>query len=500
MSSERFLRTDHLQGELDSRSTRGGSLMMVSHAIQLLLGVGAVATLARVLKPADFGLVAMALILTDFLDSFRHFGLHVATVQRPEIDHRQFSRLFWTNAKLNLALAAAMVAMAPVLAWFFGEPPLVGIVLLLTIGTVVQGVTNMNLNLLFRQMRYPAIAVLEIGSLAAAAVVGIGLALAGAGFWALAFQHLTNLLFRAGVAWFASSWRPARPADSAGPDDEGVRSMLAYGKNVTLTRIVTYLGNRLDQILVGRLTGRATLGLYQNAYRWSVFPFLQIFRPMSPVAVASFSRLQSDPGRYRSYVQRALLVLFGVTLPAVAFFFVAANDVILLLLGEQWRGAVPLFRILSVAVFAGGLSMMTEWVYFAEGRTQRQLAWALVATPVLILGVLFGVPWGAVGVAIGYTAATLLLAAPAVMFCLRASPLQGKDVWAPWLRAALPAVIAAAGLWLLQPHLSTVGPRVLRLAAAGSLFAFTYALIWLATPAGRRDLRQMLNLAATLRP
>jgi len=400
--NDHHLSTDHLRADLTQRSIRSGSLMGVSHAIQLAIRVGEMMVLGRILGPKPFSVFAMALVLTEFANTFRDFGLPLATIQRTAINHQQLSGLFWTNVKLNGLLAAFLALMAPLVAWFFDQPVLAAAIPVLMIGMVASGLANLHIGLLRRQMRFGTIAVMGITGLSTGAIVGILLAVYGAGFWALVAQNLTILLVRAMFPWLACTWRPARPSQSHRPSEQTVRTMLSYGHNVALSRVVAFLGHRIAHVLVGRMSGAGVLGLYQKAQQWATLPVLQVFLPMQFVAVASFSRLQHDVPTYRGFVRRAATMLYGLSLPALTFLFVEAHDAIVFLFGDKWVEAVPIFRALLFASFFNAVHLATRWVYSSEGRTDRQLRWTLIATPIVVAAVIIGATWGARGMAIGY--------------------------------------------------------------------------------------------------
>jgi PST family polysaccharide transporter len=240
------------------------------------------------------------------------------------------------------------------------------------------------------------------------------------------------------------------------------------------------------------------LGLYSSALRWSQFPFRQIHSPLLGVAVASFSRVQQDPEAYRANVRLGLLPVFTVSMPALVFLFVEARSVILLILGDQWLGAVPMFRLLCIAAFATSLTRVTKWLYLSQGTTRREFAWSLISTPIMVLGVAVGVPWGVVGIAAGYTTATVLLAYPSIVFCLRVSHLSERDFFGTALRPALASLVAGAVLAGSGPLLPSGGSLPLVLLAKAAILALVFALCWILTPGGRRAAADVLRLMPEL--
>jgi O-antigen/teichoic acid export membrane protein len=480
------------------RSARSASLMVASSGAQLAMGIVAVAFLARILTPADFGVFTMAAFLLAVVGSFRDFGLPMATVQSTALRHEQASALFWLNLKLCAALGLSMALLGPVLAWFFGHRALVGITGALALGVAVAGTANIHNGLLARRMRFGAVTATEVAAAAAGAACGIAAALLGAGYWALVAQQVGFFATLGLLPWLLCDWRPAGYRASRRHGAEA-RALVSYGRNLSLSRIVLQLGGNTDFVLIGRFAGAGPLGLYQAAFRWAMLPIQQLYTPLTGVVVATLSRLRADVERFRAAFRTAARAAAALALPALAFLLVAAHDVVLLLLGEQWLGAVPMFRVLAVAAFLDVGRLSCKWAYLAEGRVWRQLRWTMIATPVLILGVTLGMVWGAQGVAVGYAAATAVLLYPGVAYCFSGSLLRPGDFWGSVWRPAIAALAAAAVLLLVQGWAIFAMPLLARLPVQALCFGLCYLAAWLAVPGGRREAGEMLALLRAAR-
>ncbi|MGI9179118.1 MAG: lipopolysaccharide biosynthesis protein [Longimicrobiaceae bacterium] len=483
------------------QSVRSASLMVMSGIAQLVIGAVAVAFLARILTPADFGVFTMAAFLIGFVATFRDFGLTMATVQSTELHHEHASALFWLNLKLSCGMAVLVVACGPVLAWFFGYRALVGITAVLGVGIAVAALANIHQGLLLRGMRFGATAATEVTAVLLGAVAGIAAAYAGAGYWALVVQQL---IFFGGLGllpWLFCSWRPEGYRNSRRHAGTAAhRALVYYGKDLSLSKLVTQLGSSLDVVLIGRFAGAGPLGLYQAAVRWGMLPVQQLYIPLTRVVVATLSRLRTDVDQYRAGFGTAVRSSAALVLPGLAFLFVGARDIVLLLLGPQWLGAVPMFQALTVAAFLDVVRLYCTWTYLTEGRLQRQLRWTLIATPVTMLGISVGILWGALGVAIGYALAKAMLVYPGVAYCLSGSLLRPQDFWRALARPALTAAAAAALLFLVQGWALPSMPLIAGLLVQGIAFASICVSSWLLLPGGRRDAGEMLQLLRLLRP
>ncbi len=484
---------------LRARALRSSGIQLSSQAVKLILGVGSVMILARLLTPEDYGLLAMAATLTAFIASFRDFGLPMAAVQREDLDDHTLSRLFWLSQRINVATVGAVVLLAPITAWFYGEPRLTGIILIEATALLLLGVTFMHEGLLWRQLKFGRIMLIDVGAMLGGIVLAIVLAWRGAGYWALVGQIFATHALRSGGYWLACRWRPV--AWSEGATSSGFTAMVKYGGYYTGGRLLAHVGRNLDRVLIGFLHGTTEMGLYNNAYRWARFPTDQIYDPLRGVAVAAFSRVQDDPAAYRAAVRQSLLALYAVVVPVPVFMAMEAERTLLVLLGDQWLEAVPYFQLLCLAAAAMGVEKMTKWVYLSEGRTRAFYSWQWVYMVVMIAAVSVGA-WrqGPYGVAVGYTLGTCLLAWPSVAYCLSASPIGQRDV----LRAAARPVVATLGgavaVWLMRPVLLPIGSAWVVLLVSGLLFGSLYMLIWTVAPGGRRALADVASLAREILP
>jgi O-antigen/teichoic acid export membrane protein len=254
----------------------------------------------------------------------------------------------------------------------------------------------------------------------------------------------------------------------------------------------------LDRILIGYVSGANALGLYHVAYKWAYFPFEQVYFPMFDVAVSSLSRVQKDPDLYKSYSRNGLMPVFAFCFPALAFSFVEARNVILFLLGEQWLEAVPLFKLLTIAVYVVSMYRVTKWLYVSAGQTQRQFRWALIHTPVMIAAVVIGAKWGAYGVAMGYLIGTCLLTYPAVNYCLKFSPLGWNDFLAAVWRPLVASIVAAVCVYLSRGLISS-DRLIVEFSGRFVIYGFIYIAFWFLLPGNKPSILKIIKNLKSLK-
>lgn len=496
-----YFRTDHLKSELKRRTVRGGAVTMLSQTFKFALNLGSTFVLFRLLKltPEDVGLVAMVTVVTGVINLFKDMGLSRATVQRDEITHEQTSGLFWINAAVGAAAMLAAWALAPAVAWFYdSEPRLIPIMLAMGSGFLVSGLSVQHQALMQRQMQFAKLAVIDLSAMlfaTALAVVAAAFLDPRYGYWALVVQQLAGVAANSVGQWIACPWRPGRPARGA-----GLKSMLKFGGNLAGFNIINYLQRHVDAVLVGKVAGESALGLYNKAFSLLMLPINQVNTPMSNVAVPALSRLQNDPAQYRSYYRKAIGVLTAVTMPIVALLFVVADELVPTLLGEQFRGTVPIFRWLAVAAFIGTFHVATGWVYVSLGHTDRQLRMILVVAPVTVLSFFLGAYFGkrywgdggveglgaALGVAAAGSISTVLLRYPTILYCFRGTPVTQRDLFSAIWRPATASIAAGGALYAFSSTVNAHHSPAVRLVVESALYGVAYVLCWLVLPGGRR--------------
>jgi O-antigen/teichoic acid export membrane protein len=461
------LRTDHLLGDLRGRSIRGGAVTLTAQGVKFALQMGSTMLLARLLTPADFGLVAMVTTVTGFAAMFKDAGLSMATVQREEVTHAQISVLFWINVSLSMTVMCVVAALAPLIARFYEEPRLVAITLALSTTLLFSGLTVQHQALLRRQMKFKELAIIEILSTTAGFATAIVMAFAGFGYWSLVGAIAGSTLANCTLVWGISRWRPGQPRRKSGVSD-----LLKFGGSLTGFNFINYFNRNLDNVLIGYYLGAGALGIYSKAYSLLLLPLRELNGPASAVLLPALSRLQSDPPRFRRAYLRAAGMLAYAGLAIVGFAFVAAPELILIVLGDGWEGATLVFRCLFLAAVAGALNVLPGWLFLALGRADRQLKWVVPGSIPILAGIVLGIPWGVVGVGLGCSGGYFLSWIAGTWYASRGSPVKMKDIL---VSLALPVCSMAAGMAiaLISRHtfLTDTTPMLMRLLVISCSFA-----------------------------
>jgi PST family polysaccharide transporter len=445
-------------------------LTVSSQAVTFVITTAAAMVLARLLTPADFGLVAMVTTITGFGQAFADFGLSEATIQSREINNRQVSNLFWLNVAIGLGLMLIIMALSPVFALFYRQPELKAIALAMSATFLICSLRVQHDALLKRQMRFSALAIRDVSSYFIGALVAVTLAWRGAGYWALVAMPLAVNVSQMMFSWLMVGWIPVLPKRGG-----NIGALIGFGGNVAASYLVLTVNRSIDNVLVGWYWGAAPLGLYSRACNLLMIPVRQLSAPAGSVAIPAFSRLQDDQERFARYFLRTINLILWIIAPAFAFLFVTATPVIVLLLGNQWSGAAPVFQILSISAFAQLLLEAMIWVFVSRGESKELLKILLKISPLVVVGFAVGLPFGIRGVALCGSLSLVALLPYTLQAAFRGTSLNLSRLGKV---SVLPVGIALAGLLVAELSLRSFSPQhyVSQLAVAAVGFAATYSV------------------------
>jgi O-antigen/teichoic acid export membrane protein len=356
---------------------------------------------------------------------FTEAGMSTPTIQRPEVTHGQVSNLFWVNATLGAALALVLVALAPVLAWFYREPRLVAVAATLSPAFFLNGLAVQHLAVLRRQMRYQALAVIPVVSTLAGTVVAIVMARLGGSYWSLVAMQLVTALAACVLAWMMCPWRPQLPARG-----NGTKPLVSFGMRLAIGNSLWTVAKSTDGILVGRMWGVDALGLYSRGGALMMRPFEQIMAPLDGLVVPALSRLQDQPERYRRVAFEIYDLIAMMSMVVSGVLLALSYPLTLLILGSQWAAAAPIFAAFTLVALYTPTSNVASWLLTSQGRGADVVRFSAVTSTLTALILVAGVQFGPVGVAIGHVVAGLCVQLPLAYYTVgRSGTIRTGELW-----------------------------------------------------------------------
>ena len=479
--------------DLRERSVRGGTAILMGQGLRFVLTFVSQIVLARLLSPAEFGIVAMVAPILGMVQLFTDFGLGHAVVQRASVSQQELSTIFWLNIALSMAAAALFAAVSPAAAWMYGEPRVTAVALASSGLIVIGGIGQLHGFIVSRNMQFTRVAVIDATSLVLGIAAGVAGALGGLGYWSLVVNQAVASLTTTLLNWHYSGWRPSRPGKV-----RSILPMLRYGGDVTGLKMVQYLSVSADKLLIGVRAGETALGIYDRAWRLGWAPFSQLAVPVDRLAFPILSRLNSDPVRYRSIFAPLFQVLSLIIMPGLLFAAVRAEVLIVFLFGAKWAAAAPIFRWIALGTMAMPISMAAGWLFLTQARTALYLRCTAIASLTTVLSYVVGLLWGAKGVAAGATISMYVVQVPLfVVVATRSGPVTLSLMLRIFAPVGLALGGAAAVLVLVARHvaLGMLPDLIFSLVAAYA----AVLLMLVVLPSGRELLGRAFALRSTFR-
>lgn len=324
----------------------------ISKLVGQSITLGSTLILARLLQKEDFGLMAMALTYTGLVDNFVDFGFLSAIIQAKEISSKLLNSCFWFLMVSVLVVCGASVLGASHIAHLFAEPRLKTMIAVMAMSLVFIPSQIICRGIFSRDMRIDTMALIELVAGVMRALITVVFAYRGAGVWSLVYGYFAEKVMLSVAFPIMAKWRPRLEYDS-----DGVRGILLFGANVSVSSLLWYLFNKSDVFIVGRLLGAGTLGIYSIALQVATSIYQFIYVAWNRIAYPLFSRYQqSDQLIPVFYKTSALLSFFAF--PACIGLAAIAPDVVTVLFGEQWAAATVPIQFISVVTAIRSISSL----------------------------------------------------------------------------------------------------------------------------------------------
>jgi polysaccharide transporter, PST family len=428
---------------LRSRVLSGLAWKFASQTVLQVARMAVAIALARLLTPRDYGLAAMALVVSSIVLAFSDLGLGAPLVQRLSITEKDRSTVFWVSIGVGSLLTALGIAAAGPIARFYGEPEVRALFAVLSLSFFVTALGATQKALLTREMDFRSLELRMIAGTLGGGAVGIVVAARGGGAWALVIQQLTAATLATILLWLVSPWRPA-----ALPSLASLRRLGGFSANVFGQRLLYQLTRSADNVLIGRFLGPAAVGVYALAYNIMLAPLSRLGAPLSEVLFPAFSRMQEDRARIAAVWIRATRLLAAVALPAMLGLIIVADELVGVVLGARWSAAVPVIQILAWVGLLQAVQTLNEDVLQALDRTSTMFRFMCVWSVSSVTAFVIGLHWGVVGVAACFAIANTILFPVSIWLPARAAGISVRS-FARGLAGVVQAAVVMAIVVLL---------------------------------------------------
>ena len=441
----------------------------------------------RLLLPADYGLMAMAMVLVGFTSLVAEMGLGAALVRSAQIDLAQQRSVFGLSLMVNGALYLFLACAAPLAVAVFHEPRLLALTLIMGLQLPIGALSIVPDSMAKRDMQFKALGIIELLVQVSTAATTLAGALLGLGVWALvAGQFAQTLVKSALLTWHFGTVAPSFKL-------HGQARLVAFGGSLTINRLIWYFWSQADVFIAGKLLGPQLLGAYSVAVNLANMPMQKIMAISNQVAFPAFAKLQDDKAAMAVALLRALRVVLALSVGLLWSLSGVAPELVPMLLGDRWVSIVIPLQIVSAIVPLRIMTSMLSTALIAAGHVNDDLMNTVGAAALLIPGFCAGAYFGGVtGLALAwmicYPIFTLILTK-------RAAVRFGLPMTSILHQLLSPAISGAAMLVTIATvrAVLTRQPPPMILLGAGLAGAATYILtLWLCDRQLLKDFKDLI--------
>lgn len=434
---------------LQKQAASGVKWTTLSTVVTTGLQILQLIVLSRLLKPEDFGLMAMVGIVIGFAQTYADLGISAAIIHKQDTTREHLSSLYWLNIICGVFIFFLLCAIAPMIAMFFKEPCLIKLINTLSLSFLIIPIGAQFQVLLQKNLRFNLLARQEIIAAFFSVVIAILTAFYGQGVWALVWGQLTGAIIRT-IQLTKIGWKEYRPTRHFDRND--LRGYFSFGLYQMGERSINYFNFKIDQLLIGYLLGTKALGYYNFAFNLVIQPTMTINPILTKVAFPIFSLIQNNSYRLRIGYLKVINVLCTINAPLLFGISIVAPLAVPIFFGEQWIPAISLVQLLSIFSFIRSTGNPIGSLLLAKGRADIGFAWNLVmlfiTAPVIYVGAKVN---GLIGVALALICLHIILYFPCYLFIMK--PLIGpcaKQYFKAIIKPFAFAMIMCIVIWMFS--------------------------------------------------
>lgn len=351
--------------------------------------------LARLLTPGDFGCISMILIFVAVSQTLIDGGFGAALIQKIDATQRDYSTIFYWNALFSVGLYLIIYASAPSVSTFFRMPLLEDMLRVLGIVIIINSLSLVQRTILRKAINFKVIAIVDIISYSASAVIAIYLAHRDFGAWSIVGMQLSIASISTILLWVLSKWRPSLTFSF-----NSLKSLFSYGGFLLIASIMQDVCTHIQGVVIGRRFSAAETGLYSQAKKMDEVASMTLPAVFCQVLFPIYSEKQNNISELRSMLSQNMKMISFIIFPLMMLLIIVAKPLFILLYGNQWIDAVPYFQILCIGGFFSALYNFNYYAVAAVGKSKALFYWGCYKWGVLLVLLLIGASFSMLGVLI----------------------------------------------------------------------------------------------------
>lgn len=407
------------KNNLTKKSLNSGMQSLIGQVASFVIMMGSTAVLARLLNPADYGLIAIVIAMTTFFNLFKDFGLSVTLIQRQTIKNDEVSTIYWFTVFIGFILTCLFMLLSYPVSDFYNNNRLINIMFVVSSVFIIGSFSIIPNAILRRNMQFKKLMYIQIFSSFLSAVIAIYLAYKGYGYWVLVLNLVLPVFMTSIATIYVLNWFP-----KISYSGYYMYSYIKVGKYILSFDIVNYFSRNLDNILIGKFYTTADLGFYSKAYQLLLLPIQQIRIPLVNVALPALSSVRNDAKMFNFYYLALCDILNILIIPIVCLMWLNAYEIIYIILGEKWLYSSEIFKLLALAALVQPLLGTFGLVLISLNKNKKYFYWGILNFTIIITSFIIGVNYNLKTFIIIYVIANYISFIISIPYVLKISPIS----------------------------------------------------------------------------
>jgi O-antigen/teichoic acid export membrane protein len=427
---------------------KGATWLGLFKAVSQIISWAVTIIVARILSPADYGLMEMALIIASYAMRFSEMGLGPSIVQRERTSQNELSSVFWFSVGTSSLFAIGCFGLAYFTGWIFNEPQVIPLTKAVAVLFLIQGMQIVPLNILRRNMNFKALGIIEIIAVIFSCGSMVIIANMGGGAWTFISGLIGLGMIQMILSFSASKWRPDKHFSL-----REVKEYLGFGIFLTLQGSLFYIYDKSDKYFAGRAWNPTMLGYYSFALQLAQIPTEKITVLINSVAFSALSRLQNDREAFSIFYLNTVKITATFVLPLFIGGYLVGGDLIIILFGDKWLPIISLFKYLCLAQISISLNAVNGFVHNSLGRPNVTFAYHLICAIIMPISFYYAVRGGLDTILIPWFTLYVLIAIIFTIFTLRVMGVSLTTYLKCMINATLGTVLMSLAIIYLQQGL-----------------------------------------------
>lgn len=358
--------------------------------------------LARILSPADFGMLGMLAIFIAVSQTLIDSGFASALIQKKNPSQTDYSTIFYWNIAFSSFLYLILYVVAPLIGRFYSMPMLSDVLRVIALNLIITGALAVQKTRLQKDLAFKTISIVNISSYICGAITAICLAYSNWGVWSLVWMQLVYGVMCLLLLTVITRWKPSRVFSKA-----SLNELFGFGGFIMAANILQTICQNLQGLIIGKRFSATQMGYFSQAYKLDQITSYSIPQVIVQVMYPVYSSIQDDSVRLNNMVLLSLRVISFIVFPILSTLIIVAEPLILLLYGEKWIPCVPYFRILCIGGFFVCLQNINFYAVAAVGKSKSLFTWSFYKWGFLLLALLIGMNFGMYGILWGMVVSSM---------------------------------------------------------------------------------------------